>query len=55
MSNRIFEPNYEKECITCEQTPVVEIPKDDPGNGNLCGPCYFGTAEALDPDMWEDC
>lgn len=49
-------PNYEENCVVCDQSPVVDL--YDPAENTLfhktelCGPCCFGTASALDPDNW---
>ena len=52
-----FEPDYEGKCDLCEQSPTVVINCDDGGRikSNLCGPCYFGTANAIYPEDWEEC
>ena len=49
-----FVPDYEIECCNCEQTPTVTIFQDGLiwAQSELCGPCYFGEADALDPDNW---
>ena len=52
-------PNYDERCVVCDQSPVVDL--YDPENPDedipyhktdLCGPCCFGTASAIDPDTW---
>jgi len=49
-------PNDEGTCVACNQSPTVNFE----ANGkvvlatDLCGPCYFGTAEAVDPDNWDN-
>lgn len=47
--------NYSGLCDVCGDTPtVVVVAKNEPVRHlNLCGPCCFGTAEALDPSYWE--
>ena len=46
-------PNYDIECQVCEQTPTVDL-HDDNGvtHMELCGPCCWGEADAVDPDNW---
>lgn len=52
-----FEPDYTTECVNCGQTPTV-TGVDADGNVrvafDMCGPCTFGTAAALDPDWWNN-
>lgn len=57
MSNEDFKPNHGTKCENCEQTPtvVVIVSTTEEYNSGLCGPCYFGTARALDSDEWDDC
>ena len=47
-------PDYEIECINCGQTPTVNIFQNGliQSQTELCGPCCFGEADALDPDNW---
>ena len=49
-----YEPDYEQECQNCGQTPCVTAMKDGKvvASFEMCGPCTFGTAKALDPDWW---
>ena len=49
-----YVPDYEIECTNCGQTPTVCIFQNGliQSQTELCGPCCFGTAEALDPDNW---
>ena len=52
-----FEPDYKKKCEACGQKPSVTTVNDTGAvidNWNLCGPCMFGTAAALDPDWWNN-
>lgn len=50
-----FEPDYTESCANCGQTPTV-TGVDAAGNvlyaSDMCGPCTFGTAAALNPDWW---
>jgi len=49
-----YVPNYQRRCIACEQRPVVDGLKNGkqiPLAG-LCGPCTFGTSDAIYPDEW---
>ena len=48
----VFEPNYRNICDTCEQRPTVFVKGSQPYDSNLCGPCFFGTSRALEPDNW---
>lgn len=43
--NRHLAPNYDVSCDTCSQTPTV-------GRSGMCGACYFGEADCIDPDNW---
>jgi len=46
---KMFQPDWKNKCDVCESDtePVVPI-------SGLCGPCHFGTAEALGGDWWHD-
>jgi len=41
-----FEPDWKKVCHVCQETPVVPV-------SGLCGPCHFGTVDALSGDWWD--
>lgn len=43
-----FRPDWDHKCENCGHTPVVGK------NGDLCGPCYFGTADAVNGGWWDD-
>lgn len=49
-------PNYDRKCLNCEQTPTVDIYDKDGKilrtHMDLCGPCCFGEADAVDPENW---
>ncbi len=45
-------PDYDKKCDVCDATPTVVFSGAGHGNSGLCGPCCFGTAEAIDPEKW---
>jgi hypothetical protein len=47
-------PNYEIKCDVCEQTPTVDVESSDGKiiHTELCGPCCFGEASAIDPKEW---
>ncbi len=49
-----YVPCYESNCENCEQTPTVTVHKNGKENYrfDMCGPCTFGTAQALDVDWW---
>ena len=51
-----YEPDYASKCENCDQSPTVTGVKNDKVvyDSGMCGPCTFGTAEALDPDWWND-
>lgn len=44
---RDFQPNYDHACENCGSTPTVPL-------SGLCGPCHFGTAEAVGGGWWND-
>ena len=48
MERREFGPNWQRKCQNCDQSPVVGK------RGDLCGCCYFGTADALDGGWWDE-
>lgn len=49
-----YVPNWSRRCVACDRRPVVEGAKDRKiiRLAQLCGPCTFGTAAALDPAGW---
>lgn len=51
-----YEPDYEVECENCGQTPCVTgvciTTKRVVYESDMCGPCTFGTAAALDIEWW---
>lgn len=49
-----YVPNYERKCIACDNKPTVEGLKDGARVliADLCGPCTFGTADAVEPSEW---
>lgn len=49
-----YTPNYRRRCLNCDQSPTVEGTKDGARVmiADLCGPCTFGTADALEPSDW---
>lgn len=51
-----FKPNYKRKCTSCDQKPTVDIFEDGTLvlDSALCGPCFFGTAAALDSDTWNE-
>ena len=56
-----FEPNYDRPCMCCGNTPTVNIVNTNSEGrevvvhrGDMCGPCTFGTADAIDPDEWNE-
>jgi len=61
---KMFEPDWDRVCERCE--PDIEPKLDRTCEGcecyiepvvpmsGLCGPCHFGTAEALGGSWWHD-
>jgi hypothetical protein len=49
-----YVPDYDNDCCDCGQSPTVTIFQDglDEAQTELCGPCYFGEDDALNPDNW---
>jgi len=49
-----YVPSYEYACDICDRVPTVCIMEDGivTEHMGLCGPCCFGTAEALDAEEW---
>ena len=47
MNKDKLRPDWSKQCETCEESPVVPM-------SGLCGPCHFGTADALMGDWWDE-
>jgi hypothetical protein len=49
-------PNYERECEGCDMKPTIDLYSVDGStfieHTNLCGPCMFGEADAIDPETW---
>jgi hypothetical protein len=45
-TRREFRPKWTEICDNCGQTPVVPI-------SGLCGPCHFGTADAVHGGWWD--
>ena len=40
-------PDHSKSCPNCSQSPVVPM-------SGLCGPCHFGTADAVHGGWWNE-
>ena len=49
-----WEPDYEHSCENCGQSPVVLGVTGGKVvyQGDLCGPCTWGEAACLDPEVW---
>jgi hypothetical protein len=50
-----FKPNYDGKCVACGSSPTVTGLDEDGKKlfgDQLCGPCFFGEAEAVDPETW---
>lgn len=54
MDNDTFEADYDNVCTVCGNTPTVValMPDKEKTEFDLCGPCCFGTARALDVEWW---
>lgn len=46
-ARNMFRPNPDHRCENCGSTPTVPI-------SGLCGPCHFGTAEAVGGGWWNE-
>ena len=48
-------PREDGQCQFCKQARTVafEVQGKMVHDTELCGPCYFGTAQALDSSKWE--
>jgi hypothetical protein len=44
---KMFRPDWQQGCDNCGQKPVVPM-------SGLCGPCHFGTAEAINGGWWDE-
>lgn len=61
MPNSIAKANYERPCTVCDAIPTVDVYDIDSSptdlsfsdHTDLCGPCCFGEASAIDPAEWE--
>lgn len=50
-----FEPDYDKCCDVCDSLPTVVILEGDIKDPTyLCGPCFFGEADMLNSDNWNN-
>ena len=51
-----YKPDYKHSCCNCSNSPVVTGVKDDVVvyQGEMCGPCTWGTSRALYPDTWNE-
>ncbi len=49
-----YEPDHERKCEVCGNSPTVVGIKDNQRvlDLGLCGPCTWGEAKALDPETW---
>lgn len=49
-----FKPDWVAECCVCDQSPVVDVYEDGKlvYSTDMCGPCSFGEAAAIDPEEW---
>lgn len=49
-----YEPDYDDQCQNCGASPTVTAVKDGVVvyRAHLCGPCCWGTADAIDPEEW---
>jgi hypothetical protein len=44
---RQFRPDRSRTCENCGSTPIVPV-------SELCGPCHFGTADAVGGGWWDE-
>ncbi len=51
-----YEPDYEATCEVCGQSPVVTLVLNGKvvHSTGMCGPCTWGEAATLDPNIWND-
>ena len=51
-----YEPDWTTKCDNCGQYPTVTGVKDGVVvlETNLCGPCTWGEAITVDPEVWND-
>lgn len=60
MTNRKLKiaPDYISSCCNCDNYPVVTFVYEDTGaletDTEMCGVCYFGEAECVDPEEWPE-
>lgn len=49
-----YVPDYRHHCENCGNTPVVTGVKNGKVvyQGSMCGPCTWGEAACLDPEVW---
>ena len=55
MNNDIdLTPNYDKRCIVCGRKPTVTVRFEDGSidHSELCGACYWGESDCIDPENW---
>jgi hypothetical protein len=48
-------PDHIHNCEACGQSPVVQFANKEGKlvyNSGICGSCYFGTGEMLNPENW---
>ncbi len=51
----VFVPDYKYNCCNCDSIPTVKIETEsgeEVTHMEMCGPCTFGTAKALNVDEW---
>ena len=46
-NKRTMRPDWDAHCENCGSTPTVPI-------SGLCGPCHFGTADAVGGGWWDE-
>lgn len=51
-----YEPDWITACENCGQIPTVTAVKDGVvvNHWEMCGPCTWGEAITLDPEVWND-
>jgi hypothetical protein len=47
---------WQVDCIRCSAQPIVGLENDsgEITSAGLCGPCFFGDRNMLDPDNWNE-
>ena len=54
MTPPVYHPDFESPCRVCGSSPCVVVDNHIEPETELCGPCFFGSAEMLDWSLWND-